>query len=271
LRLHDWDVDFAAWCTYKYLNSGPGGIGGIFVHERHANRERLGGWWGHNPATRFSMTTSFDPIPGASGFQVSNPSVWDVIALHASLQVFQDVAGLGSAMQASGISDGTGGGKKSLGQVPESLAMKVLREKSLGLTNYLEQLLVGSRFYVPVYQVPKLYPEATFDNGLLDSSVSSHPPSPSLNAPPPKFTIITPHIPSQRGSQLSLLFLPPKSGVMERVNQILTENGIVADERQPDVIRFSPIAMYNSFEDVRKAAEGLRTALEMEEELRKKV
>jgi kynureninase len=114
LRLHDWGVDFAAWCSYKYLNAGPGGVGGCFIHERHANSfdlPRFTGWWGHDKATRFLMGPEYVPIPGAEGWQISNPPILQMAALRASLEIF-DEAG-----------------------------MSALREKSLRLTGYLEFLL----------------------------------------------------------------------------------------------------------------------------------
>lgn len=125
LRLHDWDVDFAVFCSYKYLNSGPGGIGGIYVHERHtkpgaAALPRLAGWWGNNPATRFQMLDEFDPIPGAAGFRMSNPSVLNTVCIRTSLELF-DLAG----------------------------GIEALRERSLSLTNYLFALLESSPHYQP--------------------------------------------------------------------------------------------------------------------------
>ena len=112
LSLHDDDVDFAVWCSYKYLNAGPGAIGGAFIHERHVNtRPRLSGWWGHESATRFEMTPEFRAERGAAGWAVSNPSVLAAAPLIASLQLFQEAR------------------------------IERLRAKSLELTGYLEFLL----------------------------------------------------------------------------------------------------------------------------------
>jgi kynureninase len=116
LRLHDWDVDFACWCTYKYLNCGPGSVAGCFVHERHAanvDLPRFAGWWGNDPATRFRMhlNETFVPVPSADAWQLSNPPILSLAALRASLAIFDEVG------------------------------MDALREKSLRLTGYLRFLL----------------------------------------------------------------------------------------------------------------------------------
>jgi len=91
LSLHDWDIDFAVWCSYKYLNAGPGAIGGCFVHERHfdSSPARLSGWWGHEPQTRFQMLPAFRPATGAAGWAVSNPPIFSAAPLIASLEMFR--------------------------------------------------------------------------------------------------------------------------------------------------------------------------------------
>ncbi|MBC7903409.1 MAG: aminotransferase class V-fold PLP-dependent enzyme, partial [Gemmatimonadaceae bacterium] len=114
LRLHDMDVDFAAWCSYKYLNGGPGAVGGVYIHERFAgdtSYPRLGGWWGNEESTRFQMEKGFIPQPGAGGWQMSTAQVFNMVALKASLEIISD----------AGIVN--------------------LRHKSIRLTAYLEYLL----------------------------------------------------------------------------------------------------------------------------------
>lgn len=125
IKLHDWNVDFAAWCTYKYGNAGPGAMGGLFVHERHGKvdysegedspkfRHRLTGWYGGDRSVRFKMDNKFKPIPGAAGWTLSNPSVIDLTTLCAALSVF------------------------------DKTSMKELRQKSFQLTAYLEFLLLS--------------------------------------------------------------------------------------------------------------------------------
>ncbi len=113
-RLHDWDVDFAVWCAYKYLNAGPGAVAGAFVHERHADAAglpRFHGWWGHDKASRFEMGPDFVPIRGAEGWQLSNPPILSLAPVVASLEIFEEAG------------------------------MAALRTKSIALTGYLEMLL----------------------------------------------------------------------------------------------------------------------------------
>ena len=117
LSLHEWNVDFAVWCSYKYLNAGPGAVAGAFIHERHATNTslpRLAGWFGNNPNTRFRLhlEPEFIPVASADGWQISNPPIFSMAPLRASLAIFEEAGGLQS-----------------------------LREKSKKLTGYLEFLL----------------------------------------------------------------------------------------------------------------------------------
>lgn len=108
LALHDWNVDFAAWCTYKYLNAGPGAIGGVFVHARYAHDNslpRFAGWWGHDPVSRFAMGPDFLPMPGAEGWQLSNPPILSLAPVLASLELFDEV-GMGALRQKSQLLTG---------------------------------------------------------------------------------------------------------------------------------------------------------------------
>src|SRR5690606_38918928 len=108
LKLHDWGVDFAVWCSYKYLNSGPGNIAGIFVHERHgkqSNIKRFAGWWGHDESTRFAMDGEFKAMPGADGWLLSNDNVLGLAAHQASLQLFEQ-AGMANIRRKSELLTG---------------------------------------------------------------------------------------------------------------------------------------------------------------------
>ena len=190
LRLHDWNVDFAVWCNYKYLNGGPGAVGACFVHERHGKNldlPRFAGWWGNDPATRFRMQLNEDFMPreGADGWQVSNPPILALAPVKASYDNFDEVG------------------------------MGALRDKSIRLTIYLEFLLQGIRS--------------------------------------PRFEVITPRDPSQRGCQLSLLF---REGARDVLNS-LHDAGIICDFREPNIIRVAPVPLYNSFHDVWRFAQIL--------------
>ena len=106
LSLHEWGVDFAAWCTYKYLNSGPGGVGCAYVHERHVENQdlpKLTGWWGTNPQTRFQMATEFDPIPSVESWQLSNAPILALAALRASLDVIDRAGGIAAMRRKSAL------------------------------------------------------------------------------------------------------------------------------------------------------------------------
>jgi kynureninase len=193
MHLHDWGVDFAVWCTYKYLNSGPGAVAGAFVHERHADNPdlpRLAGWWGHDEASRFRMEKGFIPMYGADGWQLSNMNILGTAAHLAAAELF---------LQAD---------------------IRQLRRKSIALTGYLAYLI------------------ETLDNGR-------------------NIQIITPSEPEQRGCQLSLLV--KQKG--RKLFDLLREEGVLGDWREPDVIRLAPTPMYNTFHDVYRFGKALEKAL----------
>ncbi|MEO0473462.1 MAG: kynureninase, partial [Bacteroidota bacterium] len=192
LNLHDSGCDFAVWCSYKYLNSGPGSLAGAFVHERHAHSDlpRFEGWWGHNKETRFKMRDAFEAIPGVEAWQLSNPPILSMAAVWASLKIFDEVG------------------------------MDALRERSLRLTAYLEKLV----------------------QAIGEDVVR----------------VITPSDPQQRGAQLSIQVRNADKALFD----VITEKGVIADWREPDVIRVAPTPLYNSFEDVYRFAAILKEAIE---------
>ncbi len=186
LHLHNWNVDFAVWCSYKYLNSGPGGVAGAFVHEKHCNNTnliRFAGWWGNNPATRFTMPHDFVPVKSADAWQLSNAPVLPMAALRASLQIFAEAG------------------------------MERLVKKRKLLNDYL-------RFVI----------NESIKNSKQESTI----------------LIVTPENEEERGAQVSMLC--KKNG--RQVHKHLTDNGVVADWREPDVLRMAAVPLYNSFEDV---------------------
>ncbi|ASU34647.1 kynureninase [Mucilaginibacter xinganensis] len=197
LKLHDWDVDFACWCAYKYMNSGPGGISGIFVNEKHfANPylSRFEGWWGFKQDERFLMPHDFKPEVGAAGWQLSTSPVV-LLALHkAALDIFEEAGGI-----------------------------EPLRIKSELLTAYLEFLINDIN---------------TNNNDEL-------------------FRIITPKNKVERGCQLSLVC---KKNARQTFN-FLMENGVMGDWREPNVIRLSPVPLYNSFMQVFELGQILAAAV----------
>lgn len=234
LKLHEWNADFAVWCTYKYCNAGPGSIAGAFVNERHGKvkadpdvvsaekdydvrtggfqyRPRLSGWYGSDLSVRFNMAKTFQPTPGAQGFQLSNPSSIDLASLNGALSVF------------------------------EKTSMQELRSKSLVLTAYTVKLL----------------------NDILRDAKEAHAgvsdkESNNKDAEPP-FRIITPLNPAERGAQISVLmrdddFLGKWTAAMDKAD-------IVMDKRKPNVIRIAPVPMYNTFVEVHHVVRLLREVL----------
>ncbi len=185
LKLHEWGVDFATWCHYKYVNGGPGTIGGCFIHERHHGKKdipRFEGWWGQDKSSRFQMGPEFEPIPTAEAWQLSNPPIFQLAALRASLSLFDETS------------------------------MEALREKSVKLTGYLEKLL--------------------------------------KKLPGKPLEIVTPTDPTQRGCQLSLKLGPDAKQIVKS----LENKGVIADFREPNIMRVAPVPLYNSFEDVYQLA-----------------
>jgi hypothetical protein len=195
---------------------------------------RLSGWWGHNPTTRFDMPSEFDPSRGAAGFKLSNPDVLSTASLLGSLELFTE------AMAGEGFTK--------------------LRTKSVNLTAYLESLLVNCGYYVPPDQVDSFEKEDDNNNNSGDGDGT-------VTANKIGFTIITPLDIEQRGAQLSIVVLPRGKGLMENVFQSLIDQGVLGDERKPDVIRLSPVPLYNTFDDVRRATLSLMEALRYENEL----
>lgn len=195
LKLHDWNVDFACWCTYKYLNSGPGGVGGIFVHEQHHQNDalpRLHGWWGHDEANRFKMEDRFVSMGTAESWQLSNAPVVALAVHKAAVELF-DEAG-----------------------------MDRIYEKGKQLSNYF------------------LFCMQTLQTAGVP------------------FDILTPTAENERGCQLSLSFHSHGRGIFDQ----LTRDGVIADWREPGVIRMAPVPMYNRFEDIYRVAELIKSSFE---------
>lgn len=197
LKLHEWGADFACWCSYKYMNSGPGGISGIFVHEKHFENKKLdrfAGWWGYREDKRFLMAPGFDAAKGADGWQVSTSPILLLALFKASMAIFDNVGGIDT-----------------------------LRAKSIALTGYMEFLIKDL-------------------NKQLGQDV---------------FNVITPTDPQERGCQLSVVCGQNAKAIFK----YLAENGVIGDWREPDVIRLSPVPLYNTFQDVYHAVQQLAATI----------
>ena len=185
LKLHDWKVDFATWCSYKYLNSGPGNVSSIFVHEKQSMKKpfRLTGWWGSSEQNRFFYDSQkkYQPLEGAEGWQLSNAPVLGMAVHKASLDIFS------------------------------KMLVSCLERVFLDFNEYSEDI---------------------------------------------KFQIITPKEPISSGCQLSVLV--NHSG--REIYEFLKENGVIVDWREPNVIRFAPVPLYNSFEDIYNLSQVLYDA-----------
>ncbi|MGS2616887.1 kynureninase [Micromonospora sp. LZ34] len=191
LALHDWDVDFAAWCSYKYLNAGPGALAGVFVHERHLgdpDLPRFEGWWSTDAATRFEMTPVSRPPATVEAWQISNPPIFAMGPVRTSLEIF------------------------------DAVGMPALRERSVRLTGYLER--------------------------LLDEVTANRP-----------LTVVTPRDPERRGCQLSVRI--GAGSAAELTKRLRHEHGVIADAREPDVVRFAPVPLYSTYHDCWRVAAAL--------------
>lgn len=196
LYLHDWDIDFACWCSYKYLNSGPGGIAGVYIHEKHATNTslpRFAGWWGYTKETRFKMEKGFEAIPTAEGWQLSNQPVLLLAAHKASLDIFNEAG------------------------------INILHQKRKMLTAYTHFIIDNI-------------------NERLHKKVTE---------------IITPSDEDERGCQVSMFMLQKGKEIFDA----LTAQGVIADWREPNVIRVAPVPLYNTFKDVWQFGNIIETIL----------
>lgn len=245
LSLHDWDIDFAAWCSYKYLNAGPGGPSGVFVHDRHGVVEpygdpspledpssashssgshtplpRLSGWWGHHTHSRFAMPNEYVPMAGAEGWQLSNPSILAMAGLRGSLEVFAKVG------------------------------MPALVEKSRSLTQYMEQqILSRCGDWVEI-----ITPSEPSRRGA-QLSVRIKPEN-----RPATLAQASPSSGKSASRPATLAQAPLSSG--KTVFHKLEEAGVICDWREPDTIRLAPVPLYNTYEDAYWFAVELERALQ---------
>ena len=197
LKLHDWNVDFACWCSYKYLNSGPGSVAGAFIHQHHiANKSlpRLAGWCGTNKEKRFKMEKEFDPIPSAEGWQLSTPPLLNMSAHRASLDIFEEAG--------------------------------------------FENILAKQK---------KLSAYLLFILDEINSSSSKK-----------MIEIITPRNENEHGCQVSLLMLEKGKEIFES----LKRNSVILDWREPNVIRVAPAPLYNTFEDIYRFGNIIKSILQ---------
>jgi kynureninase len=196
LKLHEWKIDFACWCSYKYLNSGPGGVAGIYINVKHAANTtlpRFAGWWGYTKNARFRMDKGFEAIPTAEGWQLSNAPILSMAAHKASLDIF-DEAG-----------------------------MERLHTKRMRLADYLLFII-------------------DYCNERSGEKI---------------IEVITPRNENEKGCQVSMLMLKKGKAIFEA----LTKRGVIADWREPNVIRIAPVPLYNSFENIYRFGQIIKTTI----------
>jgi kynureninase len=188
-HLHDWGIDFGVWCTYKYLNAGPGAVGTLYVHQRHfGRRPGLAGWWGSDKDRQFDMALEFQAAVSAGAWQISTPSILSAAPLYGSLAMIREAG------------------------------IDALRAKSLDLTGYL--MFLADQLLAPT-----------------------------------GFEVGTPREPSRRGGHVALAHPDAR-----QIALALRMHGVVADFRQPNVIRLAPVALYTSYTDVWKSVQIIREA-----------
>jgi len=196
LKLHAWNVDFAVWCSYKYLNGGPGATGGLFIHDAHGQNTRtprLAGWWGHDEKTRFAMPSKFSPMLGAEGWQLSNAPVFNLVAQSLSLELFKQAD------------------------------LKAVFEKGSRMSSFFLECL-----------------ETLGEKKILEKRSYA-------------FELLTPLDEKARGCQLSFKIAHQGKELFET----LEKAGFMGDWREPDVIRLSPVPLYNTYTEVYRVAELL--------------
>ncbi len=266
LQLHDWNVDFAVWCTYKYLNAGAGATGGLFVHERH-------GHINHHPdstnskANEGESTASHTPNGTTKTNEATKPTSerlpfrhrlagWWGSDKNTRFQMeptFRPRPGA-AGFQLSNPSALDMTSVLATLSIFKETDMNALRAKSVALTAYLEDLLLHDAHT----STPSHTSLANCENSSATASIATSNGHQEEKQDTQPYTLITPSSPSERGAQLSIRLEP---GLLDEVMAVLAQAGVVVDERKPDVVRVAPAPLYNSFVDVWRFVEVWRRAV----------
>ncbi len=279
LALHDWGVDFAVWCTYKYGSSGPGGIAGLFIHERwhglpYESLPRPGGWYGQEKATRFAMPSEFTPEKGAAGFVVSNPSALDLAALAGSLETLAMAPKLLAAAASSSSSASLpedfpanythASSHESKGEAAEpreGYIMPVLRRRSQRLTAFLEHLLLHEAFLPTDIGVSIVTPTDAHQRG---SQLCIRIPNVSKQSQQQGEEQEKEQAGDEDDSKLPPPPIDGKTLIARAHARAERDFGLVADIRNPDILRMAPLAQFSTFQEVFRAAEAISKAIAAE-------